>query len=537
MLTDIELFNDINDVNTLFNTGLPVQELPAPAQSLFKEACHSLKKHNLVEASEKFAHVMRHKPDHIPTLEAIGAISSNLGNNETAADFFKAVIDLAPFYANGYIRLGSIYALLGHGKEAIPLFKRAQDLEPQNIQSGLLLGTTYAGMGQRDEAKTQYETVIRMSPDDPQAYYLYATGYHKFKNLETDTIYQKLTALEKNIKRFPLRFKQEIYATLAKAHDDVKDYDTAFAYYKKASDIKNDALKKQFNLERQIQGTQYIKTFFSKECIDKYKTLGFESDIPVFIAGMPRSGTTLLEQILHAHPDIHGIGEVRYIDDILQSHKYIEDFNKHLFTQKLRPDSPSLTPEEFGKLYIDKITRTPEEKKARRIINKAISNFSWLGVIATALPRAKIIHINRNPLDSCLSTYTRQFRSDEQPYSYDLVNLGLFYQSYADLMEHWHSVIPDMILNVQYEDIVNDFENQARRIIDFLGLPWNDQCLRFFESQKFVSTASVHQVRQPIYKTAQNKWKNYDRHLAPLIKALGPYAPEDSLYVLEQSNP
>ncbi len=534
MLEDIEILNSINNVKDLFNTGLPVQELPAPAQKLFKDAYRSLQKQEMAKASEKFAQVMRFKQDHIPTLEAIGTIAFNLGNDEVAANFFKAITELAPFYATGYGKLASVYALSNKGMEAIPILKRALDIEPNNVKNIILLAYCYTASGNQEDAKKQYKAAMAMAPDLAHPYYLYIKNFHTFKDLKDDSLYKKLKQFEKKLPKLSIRDQQEINASIAKAHEDIKDFDTAFSYFEKAAAIRKANIAHDYDINHYKAIAEYVTNIFNKERIERYKSEGLKSDRPVFIAGMPRSGTTLIEQILHAHPDIYGIGEVDHMEQILKKNYYIENFNYKIFCGTLKPGSPSITPEDLGKEYLGMATKPPESKAAKRLINKSISNVFWLGVIATAMPGAKIIHISRNPLDCCLSCYTRQFSGDKQPYTNDLEELGIYYRIYRDLMDHWKTVIPDMILDVVYEEVVNDFENQARRIIDFLDLPWDQQCLRYYESKKFVSTASITQVRQPIYKTSQNKWKNHDKHLIPLIKTLGDYAPEDALHILEK---
>jgi hypothetical protein len=231
---------------------------------------------------------------------------------------------------------------------------------------------------------------------------------------------------------------------------------------------------------------------------------------------MPRSGSTLAEQILSSHPDVYGAGEVKHFSYALG---------------KLRDRFPSLPkfPDMMGKItpaqmdiaaknYVQALTAT--SGSAKRVTDKLLTNYFFVGLINLLFPNAKIIHTSRDPVDTCLSGFTKLFK-DDMPHSYDLGELGRYYGKYREVMQHWEQVLPEgAMITVQYEDVVSDTETQAKRLIKFLGLPWNDKCLEFHKSDRPVKTASVAQVRKPIYNTAVKRWMKYGDGLQPLVDAI-----------------
>jgi hypothetical protein len=259
-----------------------------------------------------------------------------------------------------------------------------------------------------------------------------------------------------------------------------------------------------------------IKAAFPKEVFENRKYEGLSDDRPVFIVGMPRSGSTLVEQILSSHPDVYGAGEVKYLARALG---------------QLRDRFPSLPkyPEMVAKItpaQLDIVAKNYQQSigqgagSAKRITDKLLTNYFFLGLINLLFPNAKVIHTRRDPVDTCLSGFTKLFK-DDMPHSYDLGELGRYYGKYRELMEHWEKVLPEGFLTtVVYEDVVADTEKEAKRLIEFLGLPWNDKCVEFHKSDRPVKTASVAQVRKPIYKTSVQRWKKYGAGLQPLVNAI-----------------
>jgi hypothetical protein len=259
-----------------------------------------------------------------------------------------------------------------------------------------------------------------------------------------------------------------------------------------------------------------IRKVFPRDVFENRSFEGLDDERPVFIVGMPRSGSTLVEQILASHPDVYGAGEVKYLSVALG---------------KLRDRFPSLPkfPDMMEKItpaqqrivantYLSALTANTGD--AKRITDKLLTNYFFVGLIHLLFPKAKIIHTVRDPIDTCLSGFTKLFK-DDMPHSYDLGELGRYYGKYRELMQYWGSVLPEGVMTtVAYEDVVENTEAAAKALIGFLGLPWNKKCLDFHSSDRPVKTASVAQVRQRIYKTAVKRWEKYGGGLQPLVDAI-----------------
>lgn len=266
------------------------------------------------------------------------------------------------------------------------------------------------------------------------------------------------------------------------------------------------------NSERTVER---VKNVFTKEFIKKHSGKGYKSDVPIFVCGMPRSGTTLTEQIIASHPDVHGAGE---IFDLLDIMNWRGKSGNILFPENIADCTPEKL-KDIGKKYVSGLKA--RNKKALRITDKMPANYFHIGLIHLAMPEAKIIHVNRNPLDTCISCFTRLF-SHNQNSTYDLKELGSYYRNYKNMIDHWHEVLPKgSFYDICYEDLVADTETEAKKLIEYCDLEWDDACLEFHKNTRNIRTASVTQVRQPIYNTSIERWRKYEKYLAPLLEGLG----------------
>jgi hypothetical protein len=248
---------------------------------------------------------------------------------------------------------------------------------------------------------------------------------------------------------------------------------------------------------------------------------GDPSSLPIFLIGMPRSGTTLVEQILASHPKVHGAGELQLLNDIVIA-AGVPGGEAGAFPEFVAAAAPSAL-RRLGTNYVEGLRR--RAASAERVTDKMPSNYYFAGLIHLALPNAKIIHCRRDPVDTCVSCFSKLF-SAQQNHTYDLGELGRYYQRYEQLMAHWRRVLPKgRILDIHYEDVVADLEGQARRLVAHCDLAWDPRCLSFHETERQIRTASATQVRQAIYRTAIGRWRHYEKHLEPLIEALGGKAP------------
>ena len=258
--------------------------------------------------------------------------------------------------------------------------------------------------------------------------------------------------------------------------------------------------------------TQRLIGTFGSKLFEREQTTGASSRAPIFIIGMPRSGTTLIEQILSSHPHIQAFGEMLHMDEAISS----------AFSTKQvplsYPDSlATLKAKDLGDVGHDYLSRVPELATGKtRFTDKLPANFLNIGLIHLTLPNARIIHVDRDPLDTCVSCFSKLFRRGQE-FTYELGELGRYYRRYYELMAHWRSVLPEnAILDVTYENLIEDVEGQSRRLIEYCGLEWDDRCLRFYETQRAIDTASAVQVRKPAYRGSIGRWRRYASYIAPL---------------------
>ncbi|MCR4299784.1 MAG: sulfotransferase, partial [Gallionella sp.] len=285
---------------------------------------------------------------------------------------------------------------------------------------------------------------------------------------------------------------------------------TAFPHFLEGNKLKRATL--DYDPDETARRIDSIMRNFDMATMDRLRG-GDPSHLPVFILGMPRSGTTLVEQIISSYPGVHGAGELSDLEAIMRRNVAGAAFPDNL------PSLDQARLAAWGADYVAGLQRRAPD--ARRITDKMPANFFAVGLIHLMLPNAKIIHVKRDPVDTCLSCFFQLFRNGQE-FTYDLAELGRYYADYARLMEHWRKVLPEgAFLDVRYEDIVADQEAQSRRLVGYCGLEWNDACLDFDKNRRAVRTASMTQVRQPIYRSSVERWRNYEKFLGPLFDTLG----------------
>lgn len=310
-----------------------------------------------------------------------------------------------------------------------------------------------------------------------------------------------------------------VHFALARIDARAKRHDAAMGHYIAGGQAKRAAVP-DASLEIDLREMARQREVFTPELIARFQDSGLQAEEPVFIVGMPRSGTTLIEQVLGAHDGVAAAGELPYFPYLVAGRAPAsptlarEGYPRWL----TRPGAPDIL-RVVAATYLHKIRRRYPD--ARRIVDKMPVNFLTVGTILLAFPKARIIHARRHPLDGCVACFTTLFETDGYTSTHDLSDLGHYYRGYLDLMDHWHTVFPGRILDVHYEDMVTDLEGQSRRLMDYVGLPWDPACLTFYESKTAVRTASFAQVRQPVHTGSVGRWRVYEKHLGPLIDALG----------------
>ena len=361
------------------------------------------------------------------------------------------------------------------------------------------------------EARDSFRQALKFKPDFLKARYSLAANKADSENLAA------LAAIEAASvnSATPLSSEDTVLLNFAlgKCYHEAREYEKAFPYFLAGCTLKRTELN--YDAEQMAQHFTLIKRAFDPATLARLRGKGNPSSLPIFVVGMPRSGTTLTEQIISSHPNVYGAGE---LTDLMEISRL--DYADPSIHQQLVLLSPQQLMA-WGDDYITRLQRYAPD--APHITDKLTNNFLAIGLIHLMLPNAKIIHINRNPVDTCLSCLTTWFR-DSLPHTYDMTELGRYYVDYQRLMAHWRQVLPsNAFLDIYYEELVADQEAQSRRIIDYCGLEWHDACLDFHNNKRQISTASLVQARRPIYKSSVERWRSYEKFLGPLLDALGEF--------------
>jgi len=497
---------------------------------MFRLGLQFMKQKKYDRAAEKFRDTLRRKPDHFAAIEQLGIISRELEDHETSLNFFRALTEHVPLYPQGYGYVGAALMTMERYEEASEYFRKALTFGKYHFaQVGL--GNCFMYMGKDDMAGEYLKQAMEQNYDSPEILYSYFYFYYKFKSIDDPHFQHVLNLVSKTRKKMEPTPLAALYTVLYKAYDDIGEYDKAMEYAALAG--KTRLLERGHNVKTSQVLFKAIREYFDADFFSQVKPSGVESRMPVFILGMPRSGTTLLEQILHSHPDVTGIGEDRHFGKLLEEKSFLPPYKGKPYPLRTKPLSKGVM--NLKELALDHLAYLESKANgAKRVVDKGIIQYAWVSMLYLAFPNAYFIHLTRDPLSSGISAYTRNFAQNAHPYTNDLNYLGQTFRQHYEIMEHWKKVVPAKILDLSYESLVEDTENQARRVIEFLDLPWDDRCLEFHKTKKVVKTASAQQVRKPIYKDSLQTWKKYDKHLAPLVEGLGPYAPPESLYILEK---
>lgn len=446
-------------------------------------------------------------PQHPAALVARALTLKQMEHHHEALEFARRAVTVAPRNAEAHHALAQALQSLGEADEALAAFERAAEL-PGSVTEEALVGraTLLMETGRKEESLAALDHALAVFPNSVKA--LAARADVKKFALGDPDIEALEASLEANPDR-PLSDRTAIHFALGKAYLDAGDDARAFAHL----DVANRQKRSTFAYDSAATGQwmQRIAETFKRDLFGKlHSTAEAPSELPIFVIGMPRSGTTLVEQILSSHSQVTGAGELSALRLLVEGSGAFPDCVRTMTSE----DTARL-----GREYLARVT--PLARGRARMIDKMPANFLYAGLIPLSLPGARIIHCLRDPIDTCFSCYTKHF-GGEQLFSYDQRELGEFYGYYEKLMEHWRSVLPaDRFIEVDYERIVDDLENEARRLVSFVGLQWEDACLRFHENRRMVRTASVNQVRQPIYQSSKGRGLRYAQYLGPLLSALG----------------
>jgi len=461
------------------------------------------------DAARCFQQALQIMPANIEAALLLGALLLQTGCYDQAISIYTQLLQRAPGNISAHVSLGRTYLQMGRPEAAAACCEKALAGSPDNIDAIVLAADIDEQQGRLEQALERLQPLIIAGIPRSNIVLAYAAVCRSLKVPE-DAI-DKLEGLLQGGASMSPGERAGIHFALGGLCDVIGEYDRAFEHYRKGNTINN----RGFDRSRPEHDVSAMMKLYTPAYIGQMPRAGNQSGLPVFIVGMHRSGTSLVEQILAAHPDVHGAGELPDLTQMVFSLRSVLGRDCH-YVDCL----PRLTVTALDKLSAQHLERLRMVGgKARRVTDKMPGNFMYLGFIEQAFPGARIIHCRRNPLDTCLSGYFQNF-GGAQNYMNDLGDLGFVYRCYRRMMAHWRQVLTMPMLEVHYEDLVASPETVIRGLVEFCGLPWDEQCLSFHSSERYVNTSSYDQVRQPMYTRSVGRWKHYDHQLGPLREAL-----------------
>jgi tetratricopeptide (TPR) repeat protein len=433
---------------------------------------------------------------------------------DDAVTHYERALVLEPDNTDAGHNLGLTLMRQGKMDEAIACFRRVLTINRDHPEAHAELGNIFRDQGNFDDAMAHYGRAIAIRPGYAEAHFNRA-AVKTFQPGEAD-----LAALEKLAadNDLPASKAPFVHFALAKALEDSGDYDRAFEHLRKGNDLKRRQI--EYDEAGEAKLFERISAVFDRGLLDGAGRKGDPSPVPIFVLSMPRSGSSLIEQILASHPQVHGAGELDSLDAAVRDE--MAAGGRPARFPECVPDLDEVSMRRLARSYLASLPNAGEGQL--RIVDKMPGNFLKVGLIRLILPNARIIHSMRDPIDTCFSCYSKLFAG--QPFSYDLAELGRYYRRYRELMAHWQAVLPrSAMLEVSYEDVVDDLEGQARRLIEYCGLPWDDRCLSFHKASRAVRTHSAVQVRKPLFRSSLQRWRRFEACLGPLLRELGDLAP------------
>ncbi|HEB87247.1 MAG TPA: sulfotransferase family protein [Gammaproteobacteria bacterium] len=464
---------------------------------------------------EECQQILRKNPNSVDALARLGDASLRLNDFSRAIAAFQRLAAIDPRCINAHLGLARAFLLTGSPAQALEQCEKALQIDAGNLDALGLAAMIEERNGHGESAYKRLKKVVNNGNRTPPIALPFAAALASLgKHEEAVDLLQEALVLNKGI---PNDYLTSMYFQLGRLYDKLKKYDSAFESFRQANNLKY----QQFDLSRPIADTDMLIALFTKQFVKEMPRSGCESEEPIFIIGMPRSGTTLIEQIIASHPQGEGAGELAAIPQLEAS--LCASFGRaghytnciSLLTRKHL--------DEFAEKYLSVLHHN--RTGSLRITDKMPVNFMSVGFIEMLFPRARVIICDRNAADICLSCYFQDFLG-VQAFMNKLSDIGILYKCYKRITSHWRTVSGLRILNVRYEDLVSEPYKNIRKIIEFTGLNWDEGCTKYYERRNFVNTVSYEQVRKPVYKTSISRWKNYEKHLTELEQSLGNLWPD-----------
>lgn len=505
--------------------------------SLMSEADARFAEGDYEEAVARLEEVIAINPRHVLAQSNLGAALVHVGRYDEADQAFRRALVLKPSFVGPYVHLGNLLQLRGQFVESLAVLRRAVKKDPRSADALACLGFGLGMLQQLDEAKECFQKALRVQPrnaaalcgvgwlaaaegrfEEAEGFYrsslevaphnvaawTWLAGLRRMTSADSEwlkgverTLATHVTPLDESRLRF----------AMGKYFDDLGEFSRAFEQYKRGNDLYKQAVN-PYDRAARTRFVDAITNLYTRQRLARPCEGSSDSTQPVFVIGMPRSGTSLVEQIIASHPDAAGAGELDFWTEAARRHP-----------QTVRSDLPDAsTARQLADAYLRVLAGY--SASAKRVVDKTTFNFNLLGLINTVFPKARIVYLRRDPIDIGLSCYFQDFANAESmSWTWDLADFAHYYREHHRLMEHWRSALPEgVLLDVPYADLVADPETWSRKIIDFIGLPWDPQCLEFHQTKRAVITASRWQVRQKIYSSSVGRWKNYQKFIRPLLE-------------------
>ena len=492
------------------------------------------------KAEDAFKKVLIEDENNIDALRFMGILAFKSGNHDIAEAMLTKALKLDPTYSLVWANLAQVFSVTGQLDKAKKSFKNILNMEPKNGLIWAEYGTVLTKLANYEEGRDAYLKALEFKPDSPRVHLSLGHVYKTIGEIDNSIDSYKNTILQNNLsgeaywslanlKTYSFSENEikdmedtlkgdmsdiersQMHFALGKAYEVKKDFDKSFKNYYEGNKVKKGLIK--YSSDDTTDNTKRILNFFNKENIQKLAKSSTGDRDPIFVLGMPRSGSTLVDQIISSHSKVDGTQE---LPNIIKIAAELNSNNQKNYPEVLKElDESKLS--NLGKDYISETAWARDS--APFFIDKMPNNFIHIGLIKTILPNAKIIDTRRDPMDTCFSCF-KQFFARGQLFTYSLEDLGNYYTDYIRAMNHWHNVYGKDIYTVHYDNVINETEETIRELIDYCELPFEKECLEFYNSSRPVKTPSAEQVRQPIYKSGLNYWKNYEKHLLPLKKII-----------------
>ena len=495
----------VNDAIKCYKAAIVQQ--PTYLEALFAVGNCYIKQGRLVEGQSAYTTVLVLQPDHINALNNMGTSYFDQKDYPKAIEYLSRLVELQPSFEMAHANLGTALLKVDQLALALEHFRKVVELNPKSAKGYLALGNAMQQAGNIESAKSAYQLAVKLDPQATEAFRDYSSLV-KYK--EVGEFASALRLLDNkdlsDDKSMHLNFG------LSKAYEDIKDYAHSMPHMLEGNRLKRATYK--YDIKQDISLFHNLARGYSSDILAELKQFGSADATPIFVVGMPRSGTTLVEQIISSHSHVYGAGELEYMDVQRQQQERKQGGKKRLYDVLNKFQLDDWASLQQG--YISNLRAHGGE--ATHITDKLPHNFLNIGLIHILFPQAKIVHCVRNPIDNCLSIFKNLFSArGSHKYAYSLEELGQYYNLYLQLMKYWHQAMPGVIYDLVYEELTGDQEAQTRMLIDYCGLGWEKGCLNFHTSDRKVATASSFQVRQPINQASVNLWQRYGGALTPLI--------------------